>query len=323
MELAIDDAKARAQAMAGQASSPYGKDMSAEKGPLSFGQEVGNMAKQRAMSGALDAGQAGITSALSSSAPVVASGVEGGAMLGAGAGAGGAGMMATAGAAMPYVGAALLADKALGLGITDSLFSSGGQVGPLSPQYHASGETIYPGSDTLRSYIGRNPESIGALKTEYDVRNKAQQEDLAKQKRLMAESYEDLTPFKTINNILHDFGNPYGSESERQSAYNKGFAKNYGDLFNQYRDAKGFNQGGEVMSREQAMALMNNQPDPRELMNEIKQEMSMTEGAIGTPQAMPAPLARPVDPLQQYRLEGRDRTYNPYDMIRPDNTPNT
>jgi len=27
--------------------------------------------------------------------------------------------------------------------------------------------------------------------------------------------------------------------------------------------------------------------------------------------------------MQSYKLEGRDRTYNPYDMIRPDNAPNT
>jgi len=94
--------------------------------------QMGDMAKQRAMKGVLDAGQTGITSALSGSAtPIVASGVEGGAMLGAGAG--GAGAMTALGTAMPYVGAGLLAGKALGL------FSHGGYVGPLSVMYQAEG----------------------------------------------------------------------------------------------------------------------------------------------------------------------------------------
>ena len=148
MELAIDDAKARAQAMAGQASSPYGKDMSAEKGPLSFGQEVGNMGRQKLAKGLVDKGSEGIMSAFTPASAGAANTAAlaanpatmgmAGPSLGA-AGAGGAGMMATAGAAMPYVGAALLADKALGLGIMDSLFSEGGKVGPLSPQYKAEG----------------------------------------------------------------------------------------------------------------------------------------------------------------------------------------
>ena len=47
----------------------------------------------------------------------------------AGAGAG----MAALGTAVPYVGAALLAGKALGF------FNEGGQVGPLSPEYKMSG----------------------------------------------------------------------------------------------------------------------------------------------------------------------------------------
>ena len=169
-----------------------------------MGGQMMDMAKQRAMTSALDAGQGAITSGISSAlAPTVASGVEGGAMLGAGTGG-----MAAIGTAVPYIGAGLLAGKALGL------FNQGGMVGPLSAMYKA--------------------------------------------------------------------------------------------------------EGG--MTEEQAMALMNNQPEPipmpmmrpnpDELYNEIMAESAQ--------QAMP--MMRPplrIDPLNA------DTTYSPYDMIRPDNAPNT
>jgi hypothetical protein len=41
---------------------------------------------------------------------------------------------------------------------------------------------------------------------------------------------------------------------------------------------------------------------------------------------MPAPIPRPMqnpNSLEQMRMEGRDRSFNPMDSIRPDNTPNT
>ena len=53
------------------------------------------------------------------------------------------------------VGAALLADKMLGLGITDSFFSSGGQVGPLSPQYKAQGTMT---EEQARALMNNQPE---------------------------------------------------------------------------------------------------------------------------------------------------------------------
>jgi hypothetical protein len=94
-----------------------------------MGQQMMDMAKQKAMGEALSLGQTGLTSGIKSAlAPTVASGVEGGAMLGAGTGG-----MAALGTAVPYIGAGLLAGKALGL------FNEGGQVGPLSPMYKAEG----------------------------------------------------------------------------------------------------------------------------------------------------------------------------------------
>lgn len=40
------------------------------------------------------------------------------------------------------------------------------------------------------------------------------------------------------------------------------------------------------------------------------------------PTSMPRPMPRP-NSLEQMRMEGRDRSFNPMDSIRPDNTPNT
>jgi len=131
------------------------------------------------------------------------------------AGAGGAGM-ATLATAVPYVGAGLLAGKVLGL------FNEGGQVGPLAPQY------AYDGTKARASGTG------------------------------------------------------------------------------QY-----YQQGGQVG--------LNNTDEINRILDEIEAE-SMTEAA----QAMPSiqkvmPLVGPlsIDPMDA------DTTYNPYNMMRPDNVPST
>jgi hypothetical protein len=174
------------------------KQYEASAGPLAprkpgVGEQMGDMAKQRAMKGALDAGQEGIMKGISGmgtaapsttqmagleslagtsgaglspgaaqavlgsgtqAAPLVAeaagmtsaglagttgTGLATSAGTSAAAAGAGAGGMAALGTAVPYIGAAMLADQALGLGIMDSLFSEGGKVGPLSPQYKAEG----------------------------------------------------------------------------------------------------------------------------------------------------------------------------------------
>jgi hypothetical protein len=38
---------------------------------------------------------------------------------------------------------------------------------------------------------------------------------------------------------------------------------------------------------------------------------------------MPMPMPRPEDLMQRQMPMGRDRTFNPNDMLRPDNAPNT
>jgi len=108
-------------------AAPNAQMMPQEQG---IGQQFMDMAKQRAMTSALNAGQTGLTSALSGSAPVVGSAIEGGSVLGAGAGSG---AMAGMASAMPYVGMGLMGAKMLGL------FEHGGLVGPLSPQYNSEG----------------------------------------------------------------------------------------------------------------------------------------------------------------------------------------
>ena len=85
---------------------------------------AGKMAEQAALGGVTGGATTGATTGALTNAAT--------------AGAGGGGMLASAGAAMPYVGAALLADEVLGLGIRKNVlgFNKGGFVNPL---YKANG----------------------------------------------------------------------------------------------------------------------------------------------------------------------------------------
>tara|TARA_R110002167_G_scaffold6105_7_gene27834 strand:+ start:5876 stop:6604 length:729 start_codon:yes stop_codon:yes gene_type:complete len=131
---------------------------------LSTGAEADLIAAGQGMGVAPSLATAGATT---SAAPIIAGGIEGGAVLGAStapvvAGAGGAGMAATVGTAMPYIGAAMLADQALGLGIMDSLFSEGGKVGPLSPEYKMSGGPLGMGALSMyQDMMKKNMKSEG------------------------------------------------------------------------------------------------------------------------------------------------------------------
>jgi hypothetical protein len=202
IDLALDTEE-QVKRMTGPMGNPQQMPQAApiQKG---MGEQMTDMAKQRAMSGALDMGTTAATKGMSSMlAPTVASGVEGGAMLGAGTGG-----MAAIGTAMPYVGAGLLAGKALGL------FNQGGQVGPLSAQYAAEG----------------------------------------------------------------------------------------------------------TMTEEQAMALMNNQPEPMAIPMPMARPINFPDPEeLLMEMSIPQPMMRPQlqDPY------GADRTFSPYDMLRPDNAPNT
>jgi len=167
MELASPNEKEKMQMRQYQAqAAPLAQQ---EKGMVG---QMGDMAKRRAMEGALDAGQEGImkgigslagpsaaqTAGLQALAPA-AGGLSPGASMAVmgnagmagttGAGLAGAGGMAALGTAIPYVGAGFLAGKALGL------FNQGGQVGPLSAQYNAQGTMT---EEQARALMMNQPE---------------------------------------------------------------------------------------------------------------------------------------------------------------------
>lgn len=246
-----------------------------------MGQQMMDMAKQRAMSSALDTGQEGIMKGIGSLTPSVGAlnaaklastpatmGMGGAEVALAGqtlaptAGAG----MAALGTAVPYVGAGLLAGKALGL------FNKGGQVGPLSPRFQGIDEA------NLRAMQDKD-----ALET-------------AVTEEILDNPFSGY--FSNYSPIDYFIDTPY--------SYNRK---------TQYKA-----QGG--MTRQQAMALMNNQPDPDELYNEIVAE-SMTEAAQGqmpqyqtmppTQKVMPMVGPLSVDPM------GADTTYSD-EMYKPINT---
>jgi hypothetical protein len=282
--LEVENRKEKEMAYANDAQAAYGQDMSAEAQKPGMGEQFADMAKKKAMESALTAGTGAIT------------------------GGAGAGAMAGIGTAMPYVGAGILAGKALGF------FNEGGQVGPLSPQYASKGA----GVDTLQSYLGRNPMSIaGALETEYNNRNQKAREENDRGRE--AHYSQKPTSFDTMNRIINEFSDTRESEMRRQQLFNQGFVKDYSNIMKQM--PAGYSSGGPIspqyhakgtMTEEQARALMNNQPeptpmpmmrpDPRELMAEIKQEM-----------ATPQPISRPAS-INPYDAA---MNYEGYDPIQP------
>jgi hypothetical protein len=154
LELASPNEKEKMQIRQYQAqAAPLAQQ---EKG---MGGQMMDMAKQRAMEGALNKGQSALMGAIPSAGAAKAAmlsstpatmGMAGpslGAATGAGAGMGAG--MAALGTAVPYVGAGLLAGKALGL------FNEGGMVGPLSLQYRAEG-TMTP--EQARALMMNEPE---------------------------------------------------------------------------------------------------------------------------------------------------------------------
>ena len=79
----------------------------------------------------------------------------------------------------------------------------------------------------------------------------------------------------------------------------------------------------------EAVALENSLPatNPSEFGGARSEgEMGALSGVPTGGAMMPPPMQRPMqnpNSLEQMRMEGRDRSFNPMDSIRPDNTPNT
>lgn len=296
------------------------KQYQAQAAPLAqqekgMGGQMLDMAKQRAMEGALNAGQTAVTGGIKSAlAPTVGSAIEGGAVLGPTAGAGG---MAALGTAVPYVGAGLLAGKALGL------FNEGGQVGPLSTQYAAGGDKIDRNKKYTEDQQKQNFEEI----IRQQMYNKYNMQQNPTRGIDYLGAFQAAATNDPIMSKIYDVGRAPGhtglfSFNEFMRPDSRGYlARDSYDAPNsrgELNPKNYYDQGGPVgMTEADARALMNNQPNPDQLYDEIVAE-SMTEAAIGTPMAMPMmrpPLA--ADPLNA------DRTHSPYDMIRPDNAPST
>jgi len=193
--------------------------------------QMGDMVKQKLMSDAASAGSTALTEGLKT----------------AGTSALGTGAMTGMATAVPYVGAGLLAGKALGL------FNQGGQIGPLSPRFQGIDEA------NLRAMQDRD-----ALET-------------------------------AVTEEMLD--NPFGYYFSKSSPIDYFIDTPYS--YNRKTQYKA--DGG--MTKQQAMALMNNQPDPDKLYNEIVAE-SMTEAAQ---QQMPQPKMRPPLMVDPY---GADTTYD-------------
>jgi hypothetical protein len=340
-----------------------------EKG---VGEQMGDMYKQKAMNAAVDesskmamegakpymqgmtnainpmgsAGAGAVAGQATTNAALANAGMTGGAeialagqaMGGTGAGlatgAAGAGGMATLGAAVPYVGAAMIADQALGLGIMDSLFSEGGKVGPLSPQYKAEGGMSaedyryqMPGGDVYNARMERNKvkqaerESMPIM-TMPDGSVNQQYYNMQEAKRQLQKQQDFVYP-----QIIPDNGKKMGAlrmaytdDPIAQKMYGVGNAPVDTSVMpmgfighptdKQGYTARGYNQGGEVMSEEQAMALMNNQPEP---MTEIAQEampMISSDPLMAMPQARPTPQALPTPRPSPEKMYLHN---NPYD----------
>ena len=267
-----------------------GHNFAAVKAPEpGVGQQMVKMGQQRAMNSALDFGQTGITSALAPSAPVVASSVEGGAVLGPMAGGGGAAM------GVPHVAAALAADELLGLGIRKKVvgFDEGGQVGPLNAQYHAGGNQVYGMGYSIPNPFVSEAELLALYdKMQRLPGTKSATPNLSYEafKRQQGLRFNQGGQVGPLNAQYHAGGtgysipNPNLGQSALLNSYDRylsGFNEPTGNLPNmampfdefklilEQQNAIKFNEGGQVpqynaqgtMTEEQARALMNNQPE--------------------------------------------------------------
>jgi len=329
-DMAKDEAMSQGKDMAMEASKPYMQGIKNAFNPMGS-----------AGAGAV-AGQAATNAALASTpATMGMAGAELGALASTGAGAGAAGAagagagMAALGTAVPYIGAAMLADKALGLGIMDSLFSEGGKVGPLSPQYHAEGGMSaedyryqMPGGDVYNARMERNKvkqaqrESMPIM-TMPDGSVNQQYYNMQEAKRQLQKQQDFVYP-----QIIPDNGKKMGAlrmaytdDPIAQKMYGVGNAPVDTSVMpmgfighptdKQGYTARGYNQGGEVMSEEQAMALMNNQPEP---MTEIAQE-AMPMISPDPLMAMPTPRPSPEKMYLHNNPYDAAMIYEGYDPI--------
>ena len=76
----------------------------------------------------------------------------------------------------------------------------------------------------------------------------------------------------------------------------------------------------EAIGREKAMAV---RPQEFGVPRQDPGMGALSGVSAGGQAPMPMPMPRPEDLMQRQMPMGRDRTFNPNDMLRPDNAPNT
>jgi len=300
LALSPEDEQTRNQIMK-QQSAPLAQAQAPQQKSTFMG-ELGNMAKQRAQEGILNAGQKGITSALTSSAGAanaakLASTPATMGMAGPSLGAAGAGGMAAIGTAMPYVGAGLLAGKALGL------FNQGGQVGPLSTQYHADGDKIDRNKQYTEDQQMNNYKEM--------IRQQMYNKSIMGQNPTRGINKVDAAraAFTTDPIMSKMYG--VGKAPSDSGMYDLSIFQGLFPIDDKGYTARGYDQGGQVS--------INDNDEINKILDEIEAE-SMVEAATGVSQEMPMPMMRPPLGADYFNA---DITSSPYDMIRSDNAPNT
>ena len=273
MELAIDDPIKRAQEYAVNPNNYQGGQAPLSNNP-GLGTQMANMAKQQLMEKAVTQGTSALTGA------------------GTTAGMGGS-AMAGIGTAMPYVGAGLLAGKALGF------FNEGGTVGPLGTQYAADGDKIDRNKQYTEDQQMNNYKEM--------IRQQMYNKSIMGQNPTRGINKVDAAraAFTTDPIMSKMYG--VGKAPSDSGMYDLSIFQGLFPINDKGYTARGYDQGGQV--------------DPiNQILDEIEAEEAsqLVEGAIGT--AMPMPMARPPLSIDSY---GADTTSSPYDMIRPDNAPNT
>ena len=196
---AMNDATNKVSNYAMDAAKPYAQSAMNAINPMAS-----------AGSGAV-AGQAAANVAASTTPSLMG---MGGASLGAaplattGAAAGGGALMAGIGTAMPYVGAAMLADKALGLGIMDSIgLANGGQIGPLNSQYYAEGTMS---EEQARALMNNQPEPMPQPPRRRPVAEELFDEIKAEQNYVSSESLSPPGFSEEMAKYMQAIGQPFG-----------------------------------------------------------------------------------------------------------------
>lgn len=214
-----------------------------------------------------------------------------------------AGSMMGAGAS-GAAGAAAMNPYTLPIMLGMSMLNEGGQVGPLGTQYAADGDKIDRNKQYTEDQQMNNYKEM--------IRQQMYNKSIMGQNPTRGINKADAAraAFTTDPILSKMYG--VGKAPSDSGMYDLSVFQGLFPIDDKGYTARGYDQGGQI--------------DPiNQILDEIEAEEAsqMVEGAIGPSQAMQFPLARPANLMQEDMPEGRDRTYSPYEMLRPDNFPNT